>query len=412
MPRVLATRACRPCATSKRKCGKQTPSCVTCSRRGATCVYELPRPNRFSLQKGEQTVLLGEDTKAFEIQGSAQAQSAGIFDPEFEKLLLSLVLHKTGESAPLTFSWFTGPDTWKVVQPPRRLQSACFIPIMKRLTEIMRQWLTDLANSGSNAFIHHKLYQSRIPKCLQDAFLCVTAYLNKTVANEDVVFQIIEHRVKNFVEDNGSFVIDASLGLGNNNAHTPDLIEHLARVQALLMYQIICLFDGNIRLRFLAEGYITVLTAWLQTTLERFKDTACIGHHLLADASTTSDIQGQDDLHYLHQPGLLWLSWAGAESIRRTWIASAAVQGSFMAIQKGEMTPCLGGMVFTARKGVWEAPSAVAWESICLQASIGLMQVGDSARIFKEFTPDEVGDWAKVVLEIVFGTECVEQWAA
>jgi hypothetical protein len=67
-------------------------------------------------------------------------------------------------------------------------------------------------------------------------------------------------------------------------------------------------------------------------------------------------------------------------------------------------------MMFTTRKGAWEAESAVGWERLCCEVHVGLMQMAEAERLFLEGRPEEVNEFTMVVLRLVFGRERMERW--
>jgi hypothetical protein len=109
---------------------------------------------------------------------------------------------------------------------------------------------------------------------------------------------------------------------------------------------------------------------------------------------------------------LLWYAWIVAESVRRTWVIGAGIQVIFLVLQQGGAVPCQGDMMFTTRQGVWEAQSAVAWEKLCSEVHVGLMQMAEADTLFTEAVAEEVNEFTKAVLEITFGRERMERWGA
>jgi len=99
-----------------------------------------------------------------------------------------------------------------------------------------------------------------------------------------------------------------------------------------------------------------------------------------------------------------------AESVRRTWVVVSAIHIIFQALQRGGAPPCQSGMMLTIRKGVWEAPSAFAWEKLCSDVHVGLMQIVDTGKLFTELPPGEVNDFTILVLDVTFGREKLERW--
>jgi hypothetical protein len=177
----------------------------------------------------------------------------------------------------------------------------------------------------------------------------------------------------------------------------------------LLVYQILCLYDGDIRLRHVAESHIPVLNTWKQQMVENASHTACLGTFITSSAHGQTAI-GFSSPDSACSENLLWHSWILAESIRRTWLVACGIQGTYLMIQKGQVTPCQGGMMFTTRQGVWEAQSALAWEKLCSEVNVGLMQVAMAEKLFAEVAPDDVDEFTNLILQAIFGEERTQRW--
>jgi len=190
-----------------------------------------------------------------------------------------------------------------------------------------------------------------------------------------------------------------------------DTFEHMARVHALLVLVVIGLFDGNIRLRHLAEQQIPLLMRWNVAMLESARVAADNGQLLLQNLLDDNLCLLRPDQQVLmnDQSEALWQAWILAESVRRTWLVVCGVESSYDVLQKGKVH-CHGGLMFTTRNGVWEARSAWAWTKLCAERDVGFMRRGQTQRLFGEQTPDEVDEFGKIMLEVTFGTERVERW--
>lgn len=193
-------------------------------------------------------------------------------------------------------------------------------------------------------------------------------------------------------------------------AATLDPLEHVARVQALLVYQVICLYDGDIRLRHLAEGHIPVLNCWIQEMVENASQAVCLGSSLVEPMHEQADIEC-GIIPTEHLDNLLWCSWILAESIRRTWLVATSLQAIYSMIQLGQIVPCPGSMIFSVRQGVWEAQSARAWVKLCSEVNVGMIQLEDVDGLFSQKDAlVDINDFAKVFFEAVFGVDRMERW--
>ena len=66
--------------------------------------------------------------------------------------------------------------------------------------------------------------------------------------------------------------------------------------------------------------------------------------------------------------------------------------------------------MLATRQGFREAQSAVAWEKLCSEVHVGLMQMGEADRFFAEVALEEVNEFTKAILEVTYGRERMERW--
>jgi hypothetical protein len=446
-PQIMDTKACSACALAKRRCGKQRPHCLRCAKRGVECRYPPTKPARFVRCDGESALAISQNTlphsvaqsPAFSRDGPqffagaphvtalppGEPQCIAVSQGEsqcspFSSGLFSLFNERTPYAAidPLRASiepskdqprpiWV---DSWAVDRFPQAERNTYTALDLKRTLGKIMRWLTQWIEEGSNPIIHSQLYKNRFPRSIRDAFAAVSCYAQKKASNEQIIFRIIEEQAKQLLADHGVAMGDAmgasQAGPGASSTNA-DPLEHLARVQALLIYQLLGLYDGDIRLRHLAESSFPILNSWMHQMLESASSATCLGsavisanHDPWAFSSSLTDAA--------HWENLLWYSWIYAESLRRTWLVASGIQGIFLVIQRELPIPCQGAMMFTTRQGIWEARSSMAWERLC-SGDVKLTRIAEADQLFTE-APKEVNDFSKVILEIVFGAEKMERW--
>lgn len=416
MAGALETKACEACATAKRKCGKQTPHCVRCTRRGIECTYPRSKPSSFVLCDGEDIfpndheIVLPYSTSLFSYSPAFQPERTrdarpclGLDLPEFS---IGPFEHQ------LASSWFENLETWNIYRFPKAERNTYSILDLNRHLAKIHRWLTEWVEKGSNPFIHSRLYRTRFPRWVQDAYTTLTCYIQKTESNEQIVFQIIEDRATQLLAEHGILLRNLSPENVNPSSSALDPLEHLARVQALLIYQVIGLYDGNIRLRHLAESYTAVLNRWMRLMVQQASQAACLGFSIISSTHDQTAI-GFSFTDVAHSESQLWYSWILAESIRRTWLVTSGIHGIYVAIQKGGVAgACLGGMMFTTRQGIWEAQSAPSWEKLCSEVNVGLMHLNETDRLFTETAPEDIDEFSRVTLEVVFGVDKLQRWVS
>lgn len=300
--------------------------------------------------------------------------------------------------------WFLSPETWKIepypihINPNMNLFSSS---MLKSYVSAIQHWLKSWVMSGSNPFIHSHLYRTRFPSCVQVAYTTLSAYINRTETNSEIILRIIESQANELVGNTDISVNDVLEPL--------DPLEQLARVHALMVYQIICLFDGDIRSRHLAEGRAHILDRWVTQMVE------CASNSLYLLSLTLDPLDLVETTSLVNPPSLtggtehLWHTWILAESIRRTWLTATGLQALYLTLQQG-WAFCPGGMMFTTRRGVWEAKTAFAWEKLRLETDIGFIQRFETEKLFTETSPLDIDDFGKMILESTYGTERMERW--
>ncbi|KAL9077949.1 MAG: hypothetical protein Q9157_003131 [Trypethelium eluteriae] len=296
--------------------------------------------------------------------------------------------------------WFISPDTWLIDHVPEGKEIRPRSPAdLKYAVTTVHGWLGQWVDGYSNPFIHHELYRHRSPKCIQDAYMALSCYLHRNPSNEQAIFQIIQDRARQLVEQN-------TLPAGSPSRVDPtnlDPLIHLARAQALLVYQLIGLYDGNIRLRCIAESHIPVLNSWMRQAVDQASQSDSLGSYLVSSSCA------ERAANRLSWETFVWYSWILAESLRRTWLVVSAIQAAYLTSQDG-VAYCLGGMMFTSREGFWEAPSALVWQRRCSEVYGGLVRLTETDKLFAMVAPEDLNDFAKLALGITFGMEQMERW--
>jgi hypothetical protein len=252
--------------------------------------------------------------------------------------------------------------------------------------------------TGSNPFIHAKLYDQKFPTSVQVAYATLSAYIHRNAANADMILRIVNERANDLVVSNAP-------ESGMVSGSSPGIMEQLGRVHALFIYQTIGLLDGEIRSRHLAETHFPIFIRWLGQLLESASD--AIPRSVFSWELDAVMLQASASPPSLREG--IWQAWIVAESIRRTWLIGMGLEAAYMGLKQG-WTPCPGGVMFTSREGLWDAKSAYVWGKTCAETDVRFMQRFDVERLFVEAAPGEVDGFGKMILEITFGKERMEEW--
>ncbi|OGM42929.1 cop9 signalosome complex subunit [Aspergillus bombycis] len=336
MPRTLPSnrsrqKSCVACAGGKRRCDRQTPQCSRCLARGLECIYIRQRQQ----QRRQSPRLLPWSSSPPFVDDIPAA-----FSPDDFTLF---------NDTDLIASWLTPSPSLSAV--PTLLPAGYFPETSsidkwstQQLLQSIKSYPRTFARSRRAPFIHHRLYDVYLPEAIQDAFTVSASYYTRTPETEDTIFRIMEAKTANLL-----------------NQHHPEntLEELLAVVQALLIFHIIQLFDGDIRQRSLAEQNMDTLRAWTMQLQVRTGE--------LGPAAPT------------------WREWILAESIRRTVIVSILIEGLYSVLKVGRCTivRALSILPFTSGATLWDLTTDASWLAQSHRLGSDTVLYGDFARAFE-----------------------------
>ncbi|KAM7197910.1 hypothetical protein V8F20_006358 [Naviculisporaceae sp. PSN 640] len=406
--------ACRACTKAKRACDRRFPRCGRCTDRMIECQYFgrlkgnpwthgykpvplAPRAERDDYTSTEITCIRGEVTEVtphFHVSDTAEGLDApslrGPYDltgfppgtqvnplvpdrPEMsfhlsqipQSIFVPSPHYKQHGLSPFILSrqdWFLHPESWEVkhtytASPPDPHT------VFKSFVNTVKGWLHDFSTMGHNIFIHQQLYHSsssRVPLCIQDAWLTLTAYLTKTEQTEDMILQILDNRLTGLLSSQQA-------------STTLDVQTHLARTHALLIYTLIRLLFHNPPIqRTQAVDALPVLSTWCQQLREAAINEVPNLFQADFSASYASPIPNGE----IMEETALWRAFIISESIRRTWMLVSATLRIFqpwsaantdqdcLDLSTVTQNRCLGFLSFTIRAGLWEAKSASEWANL------------------------------------------------
>jgi hypothetical protein len=209
---------------------------------------------------------------------------------------------------------------------------------------------------------------------LQDVYLLCGAYLSKTAANENLIFQILSTKLED---------------LFAKRQYHCSVEDELASVQALIIYQTIRLFDGDICQRSIAEAQFQILDAWAMRLRLQSK----------FDISPSIQISP-------------YRKWLFIESVRRTVLMSIFLKAIYYAIKDGfcDKVPDMAGLPLTVKGELWEVKSEGEW----MQATRGtqpnvltyheFVEVWDGGRV-----GSDLEDFQRMLLVACIGEDGVQK---
>lgn len=312
--------------------------------------------------------------------------------------------------------WFLAPETWRIAHGP---DPSAPMPIgtatMKKYVAGLQSWFERWVSTGSSPLIHPRLYSANSPPCVQVAYATLASYIHRNSANTDMVLQIVEDRSNELLlraeekgpsPDRGSgqveeWAADDDGGGREQEDGANDLFAQLTRLHALLVYQIIGLFDGDIRARYIAESHMAISDRWASQLLHSAGTEAAWSTHTTIHTSVAASTFSQQQ----------WYLWILSESIRRAWLVAVSLSSVFTALQQ-RWAACPGGIMYTNRSGLWDAATATAWEKRCFSGGWNgaSLQSFGCAKFFDDAEPADIDEFGQAMLDMSCHGELLERW--
>ena len=315
-------KSCRQCVKAKRRCDLGYPYCKRCFSKGLCCAY----PNA-SVREAE--VVIRQRTPDLDPLAADIHVPSGPAEPlQFDPAILQQSDSSSPESDPdqthVQMYWKRSAEP----QVSRHLMPKIWAPSWLNENQVlfmvsrMRSFVPMLAFTGYNVFTHAHLYDKYQPEAYQDSCSLSALYMAKTKQNTPVLTKAISNKI------NG--LIAAS--------HGWSLVEQLAAVQALITYQIIRLYDGDLD--------ITV------------REEAALQNRLLETWAARLWKRSFNEPMAFKKP---WDAWVFYESLRRTVMMSVFMRGGWSALTNGglcDQVPVLARLPVSKGDGNWNIDEA------------------------------------------------------
>ncbi|CAJ2502414.1 Uu.00g098080.m01.CDS01 [Anthostomella pinea] len=438
---------CTSCVQVKRRCDRRTPVCSRCAERKLDCIYSKTKHNTndppsltealpFATPVGSQfgpglsfdMGRLGEFPPDPQPNGATDPTSASVIDAfGSEDAPMGNFMDLLGNCGsdqwlvlPEENPFFERPSTptnheidkaydkmaplcddiepWHIHDPKSPLHY---------LTNRIKSFVTDLATQNATPFLHRYLYRDHAPQCILTCFSTSVLYAHRTPANTGMVMRAIHSSVRELIDAEGSRGVLA----------TPT--EKLGRAQALFLYQIIRLFDGDVILRGQGERDMWLLETWLGELCkirENLGDFALLG----------------DGVARMQLPPE-WERWIFAESVRRTIFMAYSVIALYglmkdpgreglisrvlpFKIRADAATDGLGPWAYVHRwtisRPLWEAESSFEFNRKWKESPHFVIANYSFERFLEFGRGEDVDDFAEIVLSVYIGVDATKEFIA
>ncbi|KAH7024799.1 uncharacterized protein B0I36DRAFT_332050 [Microdochium trichocladiopsis] len=410
-------KSCNACVQGKRKCDKALPACGRCAGMGLVCLYggRLPsaRPSSSPpdgsmmtlddhLAYDETTPVLPDtlDFAMAEVMPVDCTAEPGFSTTEngFEAFLESIIAPQPQFTAPSDqLEWVIqdSPSPTPILRKEDypKFGSLCdaYQPWhladsntrVSFVVSVVKSFCPSFAQNSCTPFLHKELYQSFMPGCVLKAWTTCSQYTNGTATNRGMVLRVLHENVADLHETADSRNVMTSM-------------ERLGRLHALIFYQVIRMFDGDITLGSDAAGDMTVLEAWA-TDLLKLRD------NLDGLARLPQDMRRE-------RPPETWQRWVFAECVRRTCLMAFMIVTLWKLLTK--QSPARGPMGiwayehrWTLSRHLWDAPGSFefckAWNEkpFFYISGFGFREFLECGR------PDDVDSFARILLTVTLGID-------
>ncbi|KAH8816511.1 hypothetical protein F5884DRAFT_226148 [Xylogone sp. PMI_703] len=406
-------RSCLNCVKSKRKCDLATPKCQRCDSRQLDCVYGGGEDETRSPESSESTsnqsnwsgatydeAMHSAGRPAVDLNTASSIIGCNDWTVDDSIMAMPMSLDPGVELPPVSgdpSSWSNLTvindideliDTERIVFGPEDEYVIAGEAHMDRVRfgiDLMKKYPKMFCQQARTSFIHKQLYSEHTPIVIQDALSACALYTTKNRQNEAFVFGDISKKANALVNRVVPF-------------HSP--LELLASTQALILYQIIRLLDGDIRLRADAEACEHVLNSWSEQLVGKIRP--------LKPRALTNDSSAA-------APRILslsWRDWAFEESVRRTALTSYMLQGiySFFKVGFDTVTGKIYKLSFTAQSALWNAPSEFYWKKARDEKDHFELTLNDWDVTAKGASPADFDDLGVLMYGIYKGVDEVTEW--
>ncbi|KAI1734774.1 hypothetical protein F4680DRAFT_437373, partial [Xylaria scruposa] len=404
-------RNCNACVRSKRRCDKGQPACGRCVKQRYPCVYggrrrtetafgesadatfslggiADPAPNScvFMSASGAIPTMLGTDM-------DLPPDATFHLNSDFSSLLAAMPENNSflpnPWASPFTESSSTPREKTLVRKDYSKMTPMCDDYAPWQLADpstkaaftlsMLKNLHVKFAQKSCTLYIHRWLYKDNMPRCILQAFTMCLLYTNQTEANRGVVLRVLHDSVT-----------ELKAGSSGKNL-VPQ--RKLARVHALMFYQAIRMFDGDVTLGQQADDDMELLESW-NIELCKVRD-------------DLDDLVEKGDAAREHPPES-WERWIFAETVRRTCIMCICLQRVWGMLKTRLKSADLGDWGtthhrWTLSSHLWNAQNSFDFFRAWKEQPFWIISTFNFDDFLKTGTGDDLDEFAFYFLTLYFG---------
>lgn len=390
-------KSCLACVRSKRRCDQGFPKCRRCRERKIDCDFPgriFDRNSETARDQWDQDAGFAESFAEEALSYSDQHRSAALTalrpTPSVDNAFLQFGNDPFNLPEMAAGDLFhpavigdimaqrTSPEPGQITSDARLQARVEFAA--KRLAAIPKTF----AEQAQTMFIHRRLFQERKPPALQDALSVCALYCIKNADNQEFIFHSVKQKSQQLITSTDPFLVSR--------------MDLLAALQALLLYQTIRLFDGDIHLRAQAEADEAILIMWAEqlrsSTLHLAPLSPPSAGTSLAPQGRTSD----------------WPRWLAQESSRRTVITTLMLKGVYSFLKLSYDRPQDLRLSFTAQAALWNAQSEYGWQMAYSEREPLEVRITHWDEDMAKATPSDLDELGALLMAMLWGVEPTMRW--
>ncbi|GKT99825.1 hypothetical protein FLAG1_09837 [Fusarium langsethiae] len=390
-------KSCAACTKAKRRCDFAMPACLRCSQRRIHCQYPSRVMREQPSSSSEASAGVSPDcltTDGSSPQTTKSLSSDGLIIEDFNAVISGLDACSEDLGA-LEFP--LEDNTLKFIEQPWTLTAPStkdFSHVPERILNRL-QWAVDeikrapekMVLENQTPWSHPLLYRDGMPRSLQDAHSSCALYMAKNRVNSPIIFRSIESRVNDL--------------LAAPAPTTP--LECLAHTQALILYQIIRLYDGDIGARASAERIIPAIEASAVSLFSYAQfdiDPTVIALPTYPIAPTKT----------------FWQDWIQQESLRRTLLFSFYFVQAYRIMAGCQILQCDGRLglchAWTLSAHLWNATTPLSFAEAWRDKNHYVVTNAIFSEVLAEAQADDIDVFGKIMISSLLGQDEAEGWFA
>ncbi|KAJ5368709.1 uncharacterized protein N7496_008469 [Penicillium cataractarum] len=233
---------------------------------------------------------------------------------------------------------------------------------------------------------HSQLYKKYMPRAMQDAYSCCSLYMSRNETNTPVIMSLLDARTDDLL----------------STPQPTTLIELLARAHALLLYQIMRLFAGDVR----SHATANALFGTLESTVI----------DLYGNLYFPSPSESKELLPLSMDPIIeFWEWWIVQESARRTILLTFFFIQIYKVLQGNPSVHCDGKLGITSHSWylsaqLWNAQSAFDFAVAWAEKDHFVVRDLDFTAALENAQPDDVDLFGRMLMVTLLGIDGAKAW--